>query len=173
MFFSRRLTTVVAVDGDDVAVVVVDVVGLVRVDVEKEIAVDKPRCLSATDTATLADVEVSEVSVHEVQSLETDFRPSMECVGEAAEAATAATAATFDMTSEVDKSRGLSSRTLSTRRLKSVCRRYWMAGRRNASSGRSGTKKATSSVLGPTSLTRSKTGSPVGPFVATTLTSSL
>ena len=48
-----------------------------------------------------------------------------------------------------------------------------MAGRRKASSGLSGTKNATSSVLGPTSLTMSKTGSPVGPFVATTLTSSL
>jgi hypothetical protein len=73
---------------------------------------------------TLADVDVSDVSVQVVQSLDTDLRPSMEWVGDAADAATAATAATFDMTSDVDKSRGLSSRTLSTNRLKRVCRRY-------------------------------------------------
>ena len=111
--------------------------------------------------------------MHVVQSLETDFLPSTLCAGDAADAATAATAATFDMTNDVERSSGLSSKTLSTRRLKSVCRRYWIAGSKNASSGRSGTKKATSSVFGPTSLMTSKTGFPVGLFVATTLTSSL
>jgi hypothetical protein len=119
MFFSRRRTAAIAVVGlDDV----VEVVGRVRDGVENEIAVDRLRCRSATETATLVDV--SDVSVHVVQSLETDFRPSTEWAGEAAEAATAATAATFDMTREVDKSRGLSSRTLSTKRLNSVCRKY-------------------------------------------------
>ena len=48
-----------------------------------------------------------------------------------------------------------------------------MAGSKKASSGLSGTKKATSSVLGPTSLMRSKMGSPVGPLVPIRLTSSL
>ena len=122
MFFSRRRTTVtpeLEFDED-----VVDVVGRACDGVEKEMAVDKARCRSATETLTLADVDVSDVSVQVVQSLDTDLRPSMEWVGDAADAATAATAATFDMTSDVDKSRGLSSRTLSTNRLKRVCRRY-------------------------------------------------
>ncbi len=97
-----------------------------------------------------------------------EFTELMELDGEAADAAEAAEA-----TREVDRSSGDSSRTLSIRRLNSVCRKYWMAGRRNASSGLSGTKKATNSVLGPTSLMRSNIGSPVGPFRPTTLTSSL
>jgi hypothetical protein len=169
MFFSRRRTTpTLEFDADEA---VVDVVGLE--DVEKEIAVERLRWRSATETATLADVEVSDVSVQVVQSLDTDFLPSTLWAGDAADAATAATAATFDMTSDVERSSGLSSRTLSTNLLKRVWRRYWMAGSRNASSGLSGTKKATSSVLGPTSFTTSKTGSPVGLLVATTLTSSL
>ena len=121
MFFSRRRTAVIAVVGLDE---VVDVVGRDLDGVENEIAVERLRCRSATETATLAEVDVSEVSVHVVQSLETDFRPSTEWAGEAADAATAATAATLDMTRDVDKSRGLSSRTLSTNRLNSVCRRY-------------------------------------------------
>lgn len=37
-----------------------------------------PFCLSAVVTATEASVEVSEVSVHVVQSLDTDFLPSIE-----------------------------------------------------------------------------------------------
>ena len=41
------------------------------------------------------------------------------------------------------------------------------------SSGLSGTKNATNSVLGPTSRMSSKTGSPVGPLVPITLISSL
>ena len=80
---------------------------------------------------------------------------------------------TFDITKEVDKSRGLSSRTLSISLLNKVVLKYWMAGSKKASSGLSGTKKATSSVLGPTSLMRSKIGSPVGPLVPIRLTSSL
>ena len=130
-----------------------------------------------------------------VQSLETDFLPSTECAGEGWEApgmwwevdkwlvpaamagCTAAAAAcwlnTFDITKEVERSNGLSSKTLSIKRLKRVCRRYWMAGKRKASSGLSGTKKATSSVFGPTSRISSNTGSPVGPFVPITLISSL
>ena len=80
---------------------------------------------------------------------------------------------TLDMVNEVDKSRGLSSMTLSISLLNRVVLRYWIAGSRKASSGLSGTKKATNSVLGPTSLMRSKMGSPVGPLVPITLTSSL
>jgi hypothetical protein len=116
MFFSRRRTTDAAAETGDEDVV--DVVG--REDVANEMAVVRLRWRSATDTATLADVDVSDVSVHVVQSLDTDFRPSTECAGEAAEAATAAAAATLDMTRDVDRSSGLSSRTLSTSLLKSV-----------------------------------------------------
>ena len=84
--------------------------------------------------------ELADSLVEVVQSLETDFLPS-ECVGETGK------------TCFGERSRGLSSRTLSTSFLKSVCRRYWMAGRRKAaSSGRSGTKKQTSSVLASTSF---------------------
>ena len=77
------------------------------------------------------------------------------------------------MTREVDKSKGLSSKTLSMSLLNNVVLKYWMAGSKKASSGLSGTKKATNSVLGPTSLMRSKMGSPVGPLVPMRFTSSL
>ncbi len=91
---------------------------------------------------------------------------------EAAAAAAAAAAAPGAMR-EVERSRGLSSSTLSISLLNRVCRRYWMAGSRKASSGRSGTKKQTSSVFGGRSLMASKTGSPVGPLAPTTLTASV
>ncbi len=94
------------------------------------------------------------------------FTEFTELAGDAADAAEAATR-------EVDKSKGDSSSTLSMSRLKRVCLRYWIAGSRKASSGLSGTKKATSSVFGPTSLMRSNMGSPVGPFKPMMLTSSL
>jgi len=45
-------------------------------------------------------------------------------LGEAADAARLATAATFDMTREVERSKGLSSKTLSTNLLNSVCLKY-------------------------------------------------
>lgn len=117
---------------------------------------------AAADMAALEAAD-SDSLVETVQSLDTDFRPS-EWVGE--------TGNTLE-TKDVDKSKGLSSKTLSTNLLKRVCLKYWMAGRRKVSSGRSGTKKQTSSVLGSISLINSNMGSPVGPLVPIRFTESL
>jgi len=119
-----------------------------------------------------------------VQSLETDLRPSDAggdngksrvkaaaaaevCGGKVAAAAAPIAATVGDAGGTgadkgLDRSNGLSSKALSINRLKSVCLKYWMAGNRSAaSSGRSGTRKATISSPRRMSLTASKTGSPV------------
>ena len=68
--------------------------------------------------AALMPTELALSLVEVVQSLETDLRPS-ECVGETGKT---------PLCLGPERSRGLSSRTLSTSFLKRVWRRYWMEG---------------------------------------------